>query len=54
MNKDNKKERNPIYMSISDVKRSFKKVQEFQRLIEKGKTPEQIFKDMLKLIFIEK
>jgi len=35
------------------VGRAYKKVQEVKRLIEKGKRPQQIFEDMLKLITIE-
>ena len=49
-----KKERAPIHVTLSDVERAYKKVEEFQRLIERGKTPEQIFKDLLKLIQVDK
>ncbi len=49
-----KKTRAPIYVSLSDVERAYKKVEEFQRLIERGKTTEQIFKDILKLIQVDK
>ncbi|TFG25364.1 MAG: hypothetical protein EU529_01430 [Promethearchaeota archaeon] len=49
-----KKERAPIHFTLSDVERAYKKVEEFQRLIERGKTPEQIFKDLLKLVQMKK
>ncbi|MBY9005824.1 MAG: hypothetical protein KGD63_03615 [Candidatus Lokiarchaeota archaeon] len=51
---DEKKERTPIYISKNDIERAYKKVEEYQKLIRKGKTSVQIFKDMLKLIQIEK
>ena len=49
-----KERRAPIHITLADVERAYKKVEEFQRLIERGKTPEQIFKDMLKLIEVDK
>ena len=49
-----KKNRAPIHVSLSDVERAYKKVEEFQRLIERGKTAEQIFKDLIKLIQVDK
>ncbi|KKK40693.1 hypothetical protein LCGC14_0555930 [marine sediment metagenome] len=49
-----KEKRAPIHITLSDVERAYKKVEEFQRLIERGKTPEQIFKDMLRLIEVDK
>ena len=49
-----KEKRAPIHITRTDVERAFKKVEEFQRLIERGKTPEQIFKDMLRLIEVDK
>lgn len=49
-----KRKRAPIHVTLSDIERAYKKVAEFQRLIERGKTPEQIFKDLLKLIQIDK
>ncbi len=49
-----KKKRAPIHVTLSDVERAYKKVEEFQRLIERGKTPEQIFKDLLKLIQVDR
>ncbi|MGQ4875961.1 MAG: hypothetical protein ACP6IY_17990 [Promethearchaeia archaeon] len=50
---EKKDKRAPIKVSAADIERAYKKVQEFQRLIEKGKTPQQIFNDMLKMILIE-
>lgn len=49
-----KKQRAPIHVTLSDVERAYKKVEEFNRLLERGKTREQIFKDMLKLIQVDK
>jgi len=49
-----KAKRAPIHITLADIERAYKKVEEFQRLIERGKTPEQIFKDMLRLIEIDK
>lgn len=49
-----KKKRAPIHVTLSDVERAYKKVEEFDRLIQRGKTREQIFKDMLKLIQVDK
>lgn len=48
-----KKNRSPIYVTLSDLERAYKKVEEFQHLIERGKTKEQIFKDLLKLIQVD-
>jgi hypothetical protein len=48
--KKEKESRAPIQITLADLKRAYKKVEEFQRLIERGKTPEQIFKDMLRMI----
>jgi hypothetical protein len=49
-----KRERAPIHITLADIERAYKKVEEFQRLIDRGKTPEQIFKDMLRLIEVDK
>ena len=49
-----KRERAPIHISLSDIERAYRKVEEFQRLIERGKTPEQIFKDLLKMMSVGK
>ena len=49
-----KEKRAPIHITLADIERAYKKVEEFQRLIERGKTPEQIFKDMLRLIEVDK
>jgi len=45
--------RTPINISVTDVERAFRKVKEFQKILEKGKTPQQIFEDLLRLISIE-
>ena len=49
-----KRKRAPIKVTLSDVERAYKKVEEFQRLIKRGKTPEQIFNDLVELIQAEK
>jgi len=49
-----KAERAPIHITHADIERAYKKVKDFQRLIERGKTPEQIFKDILGLIEVDK
>lgn len=49
-----KAKRAPIHITLADIERAYKKVEEFQRLVARGKTPEQIFKDMLRLIEVEK
>ncbi len=52
---DQKKlKRAPIHITLADIDRAYKKVEEFQRLIERGKTPEQIFRDILRLIEVDK
>jgi hypothetical protein len=53
MSKEKKKQA-PIHITLADIERAYKKVEEFQRLIARGKTPEQIFKDMLRLIEVDK
>ncbi|MHA1147967.1 MAG: hypothetical protein ACTSR8_06945 [Promethearchaeota archaeon] len=49
MTKEEKK-RAPIHITKADVERAFKKAEQFKRLLEQGRTKEQIFKDMLRLI----
>jgi hypothetical protein len=49
-----KKERAPIVIYQADLDRAYKKVKEYQDLLKRGKTSEQIFKDMLRLILVEK
>ena len=49
-----KRKKAPIHITLSDIERAYKKVEEFQRLVKRGKTPEQIFKDLLKLIQVDK
>ena len=44
------KKRAPIHITEADVKRAYKKVEEFQRLLKRGKTKEQILNDLLRLI----
>jgi len=50
---EKQKERAPINISPSDIERAFKKVEEFQKLLKKGKTRQHIIKDLIKLIEIE-
>jgi CRISPR/Cas system-associated exonuclease Cas4 (RecB family) len=49
---ENKEEntRTPINISVADVERAFRKVKEFQKILEKGKIPQQIFEDLVRLI----
>jgi CRISPR/Cas system-associated exonuclease Cas4 (RecB family) len=54
MNEKKENKRAPIHISRSDVERAFKKVEEFQKLIEKGKTPQEIFRDLVRLISVDK
>lgn len=49
-----KQKRAPIHVTLSDVERAYKKVEEFNRLIEQGKTKEQIFNDMLKWLEVDR
>ena len=49
----NKRKKAPIHITRADVERAYKKVEEFKRLVERGKSPEQIFKDMLRLIEVD-
>ncbi len=51
---ENKRKRAPVHVTLADIERAYKKVEEFQRLVKRGKSPEQIFKDMLKLIQVDK
>jgi hypothetical protein len=46
--KDNKSK--TIRITKADVERAFKKAEQFKRMLKKGRTKEQIFKDMLRLI----
>lgn len=45
-----RREQDPIHISPADVRRAIKKAEEFRRLLEKGRTREQIFEDILKMI----
>lgn len=48
--KEQKRKNTPIHITKADVERAFKKAEQFKRLLEQGRTKEQIFKDMLRLI----
>ncbi|MFO8020203.1 MAG: hypothetical protein R6U96_16380 [Promethearchaeia archaeon] len=50
---DSKKERAPIRLSKADYERAYEKAKEFKKLVEKGKTKEEIFKDLLRLISVD-
>jgi len=54
VSKVQKKKQAPIYLSKADVDRAYRKVKEFERLIERGKTPKQIFYDLCRLIEVGK
>ncbi len=49
-----KKERAPIVINQTDLDRAYKKVKEYKELLRRGKTSEQIFKDMIRLIQVGK
>lgn len=51
---EKKRKRAPIHVTLADIERAYRKTEEFQRLVKRGKTPEKIFKDMLKLIQVDK
>ncbi|TXT58798.1 MAG: hypothetical protein BAJALOKI2v1_300013 [Promethearchaeota archaeon] len=53
MDEKKKDSRTPINISVSEVNRAFRKVEEYKKLIKKGKTREQIFEDLLSLIEVE-
>jgi predicted RNA-binding protein associated with RNAse of E/G family len=48
-----KKEKSLIQISKADFERAYKKANDFKKLLEKGKTSEDVFKDMLRLISVE-
>ncbi|TXT65130.1 MAG: hypothetical protein BAJALOKI3v1_130034 [Promethearchaeota archaeon] len=50
---EEKKERAPIHLSSADIERAFKKVEEFQKLVKKGKTPQQIFEELTRLVEVD-
>ncbi|MGV9173783.1 MAG: hypothetical protein ACOC44_14170 [Promethearchaeia archaeon] len=50
---DSKKERAPIRLSKADYERAYKKAKQFKKLLEKGKTKDEIFKDLLRLISVD-
>ena len=45
-----KRKREPISISKEDVKRAFKSAEEFQKQIDAGKTPKDIFYELLNSI----
>ncbi|MBD3215904.1 MAG: hypothetical protein GF311_25055 [Candidatus Lokiarchaeota archaeon] len=47
---EEKNKQAPIHLSKSDIERAFKKVEEFKRLTERGKTPQKIFEDLTRLV----
>ena len=48
------KKRAPIHLTLADVERAYKKVEQFQRLLKRGKTTEQIFEDLIRLTQVDK
>jgi len=52
MTKEEEKKQAPINLSASDVERAFKKVEDFKRLLKRGKTRQQIFEDLLIMVEI--
>jgi len=50
----NAKKRAPIHITLADVERAYKKVEQFQRLLARGKTPEEIFEDLVRLTQVDK
>ena len=52
--KKEEKTRPPINVSVADLERAYKNVEKFKRLLERGKTPEQIFEDLIRLTEVDK
>ena len=50
MSSDEDKNQHGIHITRNDVLRAAKKVKEFQKLLDRGKTPQEIFQDLLKVI----
>lgn len=48
--KEHKNRSTSIHITKADVERAFKKAEQFKRLLKQGRTKEQIFKEMLRLI----
>jgi len=46
-----RRKQEPINISKADVHRAVKKAEEFMKLLERGRTQEEIFEEMVKLIF---
>ena len=53
MTKEDKK-RAPIHVTLADVERAYRKVEQLQRLLKRGKTPEEIFEDLIRLTQVDK
>ncbi len=51
---DKEKKRAPIHVTLADVERAYKKVEQFQKLLRRGKTPEEIFEDLIRLTQVDK
>ncbi|GAB4322720.1 MAG: hypothetical protein Kow0069_27570 [Promethearchaeota archaeon] len=49
----NGKKRAPIRVTRADVERAVRSVEKFRRLVKRGKTPAQIFEDLLRLVEID-
>jgi hypothetical protein len=45
-----RKKQEPLNLSSADVKRAIKKAEEFKKMLEKGRTAEEIFEDMVRMI----
>ena len=45
-----KRKQVPVKLSQADVRRAIKKAEEFKKLLDNGRTKEQIFEDMVKMI----
>lgn len=51
-----KKERKwpPLNYSLTDLERAYRKVEQFKRLLARGKTTEEIFEDLIRLTEVDK
>ena len=47
---ENKSRSASIHITKTDVERAFRKAEQFKNLLKQGRTKEQIFKEMLRLI----
>lgn len=50
---DSEKKRPPIRLTAADYNRAYDKAKQFKKLLEKGKTREEVFRDLLRLISID-